>query len=147
MLIQGQHTRLFHRYIRYHYGKRSSTICILCSKYIVTDLINALPGNSYVNTFQHATIDEAVLSMSSAPRNSKNGILCDQLLGYATVLTIELCFLCGPSRGYITRFPETTDPSSRQRGRPKSTNPQLSDSNQDLVVLCFKTDWPADRRS
>jgi hypothetical protein len=29
---------------------------------------------------------------------------------------------------------QTTDPSSRQRGRPKSTNPQLSDNNKDLVV-------------
>jgi hypothetical protein len=27
---------------------------------IVTDLINALPGNSSVNTVQHATIEEAV---------------------------------------------------------------------------------------
>jgi hypothetical protein len=47
---------------------------------------------------------------------------------------------------------QTADPSSRQRGRPKPTNPQLSDNNQDLVVspkwvLCSKTDWPADRRS
>jgi hypothetical protein len=29
---------------------------------------------------------------------------------------------------------QTTDPSSRQRERLTSTNPQLSDSNQDLVV-------------
>jgi hypothetical protein len=47
---------------------------------------------------------------------------------------------------------QTTDPFSRQRGRPKSTNPQLSDNNTDLVVsprrvLYSKTDWPADRRS
>jgi hypothetical protein len=33
---------------------------------IVTDLINALPGNSSVNMVQHATIDDAVFSMSSA---------------------------------------------------------------------------------
>jgi hypothetical protein len=32
---------------------------------IVTDLINALPGNSSVNTAQHATTDETVFSMSS----------------------------------------------------------------------------------
>jgi hypothetical protein len=32
---------------------------------IVTDLINALPGNSSVNTVQHATIDEAVFSVSA----------------------------------------------------------------------------------
>jgi hypothetical protein len=29
----------------------------------VTDLINALPGNSFVNTVQHATIEEAVFSV------------------------------------------------------------------------------------
>jgi hypothetical protein len=31
--------------------------------YIVTDLINALPGNGSVNMAQHATADEAVFSM------------------------------------------------------------------------------------
>jgi hypothetical protein len=31
--------------------------------YIVMDLINALPGNSSVNTVQHATIKEAVFSV------------------------------------------------------------------------------------
>jgi hypothetical protein len=31
--------------------------------YIVTDLSNALPGNSSVNTVQHATIEEAVFSV------------------------------------------------------------------------------------
>jgi hypothetical protein len=31
--------------------------------HIVTDLINALPGNSSVNTVQHATIEEAVFSV------------------------------------------------------------------------------------
>jgi hypothetical protein len=36
-------------------------------KYIVTDLMNALPGNSSVNKVQHATIDEAVFSMSVSP--------------------------------------------------------------------------------
>jgi hypothetical protein len=74
--------------------------------YIVTDVINALPGNSYVDTVKQATIDEAVFSILSAPSNSRNGILCDQLLRYATVLTIEMCFLCGPFHGYITRFRE-----------------------------------------
>jgi hypothetical protein len=29
----------------------------------VTDFINALPGNSYTNTVQHATIEEAVFSV------------------------------------------------------------------------------------
>jgi hypothetical protein len=31
--------------------------------HIVTDLINALPGNSSVNTVQHATIAEAMFSV------------------------------------------------------------------------------------
>jgi hypothetical protein len=31
--------------------------------YIVTDLIHTLPGNSSVNTVQHATIEEAVFSV------------------------------------------------------------------------------------
>jgi hypothetical protein len=44
---------------------------------------------------------------------------------------------------------ETADPSSRQRERPTSTNPQLSDSNKDVVVsprwvLYSKTDWTTD---
>jgi hypothetical protein len=52
--------------------------------------INALPGSSYVNMVQHATIGEAVFSVSSEPSNSRNGVHCDQLLGYTTVLTIEL---------------------------------------------------------
>jgi hypothetical protein len=47
---------------------------------------------------------------------------------------------------------KTTDPSSYQIGRPKSTNPQLSDNNKDLVVrprrvIYSRTDWPADRLS
>jgi hypothetical protein len=29
---------------------------------------------------------------------------------------------------------QTTDPSSRQRGRPTSINPQLSDSNKNVVL-------------
>jgi hypothetical protein len=33
----------------------------------VTDLFNALSGNGSLNTVQHATIDEAVFSISSAP--------------------------------------------------------------------------------
>jgi hypothetical protein len=42
---------------------------------IVTNLIDALPGNSSVNTVQHATVDEAVFSISSAPRPA---LLTDQ---------------------------------------------------------------------
>jgi hypothetical protein len=57
---------------------------------IGTDLINALPGNSSVNTVQHATIDEAVFYVVFSLSNSRNGVLCNQLLGYPTVLKIEL---------------------------------------------------------
>jgi hypothetical protein len=44
-----------------------------------------------------------------------------------------------------------TDPSSRQRESPISTNPQLSESNKNLVVsprwvLYSKTGWQTDRR-
>jgi hypothetical protein len=43
-------------------------------------------------------------------------------------------------------------PFSRQRERPISTNPQLSDTKKNLVVsprwvIDTKTDWPTDRRS
>jgi hypothetical protein len=75
--------------------------------------------------------------MSSAPSNSRNGVLSDQLLGYAMVLTIELCFLrsvprlcneisiitggsdtCGGGVEYVHR-----DPASRRRRRQgKSQN-------------------------
>jgi hypothetical protein len=48
---------------------------LLCRVDVVTDLINALPGNSSVNTVKHATIDEDVFSMLSAPRSS---LLTDQ---------------------------------------------------------------------
>jgi hypothetical protein len=68
---------------------------------ILTAFINALPGNSSVNTVQYTTIEEAVFTMSSAPSNGRNAVLSDQFLGYAKVLTIELCFLCGLSRGYV----------------------------------------------
>jgi hypothetical protein len=43
-------------------SKRISTVNY-SPKYTVTDLINALPGNSSVNTVKHATIKEAVFSV------------------------------------------------------------------------------------
>jgi hypothetical protein len=39
----------------------------------VTDSINTLPVNSSVNTVQHATVDEAVFSMSSVPSSGEQG--------------------------------------------------------------------------
>jgi hypothetical protein len=44
---------------------------------IVTDLINALPGSSFLDTVQHATID-AVFSMTSAPLPAGNGPINSQ---------------------------------------------------------------------
>jgi hypothetical protein len=38
--------------------------------HIVTDLINALPGNSSVNTVRHATIEKAVFSMPAVTSRS-----------------------------------------------------------------------------
>jgi hypothetical protein len=55
---------------------------------IVTDLINALPGNSSVNTVQHATIDEAVFSMSSAPSSGGKTGLCNPFLSIGSVNTL-----------------------------------------------------------
>jgi hypothetical protein len=47
----------------------------------VKDLINALPGNSYVNTVQQASIEEAVFSVSVA--TSCSGVLWSR----------DMCFL------------------------------------------------------
>jgi hypothetical protein len=56
---------------------------------IVTDLLNnALPGNSSVNTAQHATIDEAVFSMSSAPNSGGTTGLFNPFLNNGLVNTL-----------------------------------------------------------
>jgi hypothetical protein len=57
-------------------------------EHIVTDLINALPGNSSANTVQHAMIDEAVFSMSSAPSRGGTMALCNPFLGNGSVNTL-----------------------------------------------------------
>jgi hypothetical protein len=61
--------------------------------YTVTDLIKAFPGNSCVNTVQHATIEEAVFSVdpTDAPIDWR------AITWY--VFTVGAC----PVRGYITR--------------------------------------------
>jgi hypothetical protein len=47
---------------------------------IVTDLINVLPGNSSVNTVQHATIEEALFSVEPTDAPIKwldiNHVIC-----------------------------------------------------------------------
>jgi hypothetical protein len=55
---------------------------------IVTGLINALPGNTSVNTVQHATIDEAVFSMSSSPISGGMTGLCNPFLSNDSVNTV-----------------------------------------------------------
>jgi hypothetical protein len=57
-----------------------STTTISFQFYIVTDMINTLPGNSSVNTIQHATIDEAMFTMLSALSSSGTMGLCNPLL-------------------------------------------------------------------
>jgi hypothetical protein len=44
-----------------NYIKNSTAQCVRI--HVVTDLINALPGNSSVNTVQQTTIEEAVFSI------------------------------------------------------------------------------------
>jgi hypothetical protein len=68
---------------------------------IVTDLINALPGNSSVNTIQHATIDEAVFSMSSAPSSGGKTELCNPLLGNGSVNTFPRIGPCYESGNVV----------------------------------------------
>jgi hypothetical protein len=55
---------------------------------IVTDLINVLPGNSSVNTVQHATIEEAVFRVrSDVTRVGSDHVICGAC----------------PFRGYISK--------------------------------------------
>jgi hypothetical protein len=51
----------------------------------IIDLIDALPGNSSVNMVQHATIDKAVFSMSSAPSSGGTTWLCNPFLSNGSV--------------------------------------------------------------
>jgi hypothetical protein len=55
---------------------------------IVTDLINALPGNSSVNLVRHAIKDEAVFPMSSAPSSGGTTGLCNPFLSKGSVYTL-----------------------------------------------------------
>jgi hypothetical protein len=49
---------------KYDYLRTSESV-LNKGTHIVTDLINTLPDNSSVNTVQHATIEEAVFSVSA----------------------------------------------------------------------------------
>jgi hypothetical protein len=52
-------------------SKESYRLC----KILLTDLINALPGNSSVNMVQHATIDKAVFYVVRTEQRWNNGIM------------------------------------------------------------------------
>jgi hypothetical protein len=56
------------------------------SLHIATDLINALPGNSSVNTVQHTTVEEAVFSVSAGTSHNSRYLSRD-------VFAVCLCSL------------------------------------------------------
>jgi hypothetical protein len=86
---------------------------------IVTDLVNALPGNSSVNTVQHATIEEAVFSMSSAPSSSGTTGLSNPFL----------------SIGSVTHFRVSGDVTYNRDGVFRGTNTPLMSMKQINIVL------------
>jgi hypothetical protein len=57
--------------------------------YTATHLINALPGNSSVNTVQHATIEEAVFSVSAVTTYNSGQRLCDLFSVHPTDATLD----------------------------------------------------------
>jgi hypothetical protein len=77
---------------------------------IVTDLINALPGSSSVDTVQHAIIDQPVSSVSFAPSSGGIAGLCNPLLRNCSVNTfprIGPCYESGyniNNRGVLRGF-------------------------------------------
>jgi hypothetical protein len=78
----------------YIYSGRRRKVSI----YIITDFINALPGNSSVNMAQHATISEFVFSMLSGPSSGGTTWLCNLFLGNVWVeifLRIGPCYESG----------------------------------------------------
>jgi hypothetical protein len=54
-----------------NHNKKAEWKRLFGGMYIVTDLMNALPGNSSVNTVQHATIEEAVFFCRSDRRANR----------------------------------------------------------------------------
>jgi hypothetical protein len=71
-----------------------------------TSAYNGVPGNSSVNTFQHAAIDEAVFSMSSAPSSGVPTGLCNPFLSNGSVNTLP----------HIGRFHESGDVINNREG-------------------------------
>jgi hypothetical protein len=72
----------------------------LHDNHIVTDFINALPGNSSVNTAQHATIDDAVFYVVRTEQRRTTG-LCNPLLGTGSVNTLPRIGPCYESGDVI----------------------------------------------
>jgi hypothetical protein len=85
MICNGFHAD--HCVEMYNIGVRFRIIAST-ENHIVTDMINALLGNNSVNTVQHATIDEAVFSMSSAPSSGGTTGLCNSFLSNGSVNTL-----------------------------------------------------------
>jgi hypothetical protein len=69
--------------------------------HIVIDLINTLPGNSSVNTVQHAVINEAMFSMSSTPSSGGTTGLCNPFLSNSLVNTFPCIRPCKESGDVI----------------------------------------------
>jgi hypothetical protein len=90
-----------------------------------TDLINAVPGNSSVNTVQHATIDEAVVSMSSAPRPV---LVTDQ---WTRNLTRDTVFSVGSVPMNYKSF------QNNREGRPGGLSWGFSSVREAHVTRCF----------
>jgi hypothetical protein len=102
--------------------------------HIVTDLINALPGSSSVNTLHYATI-KILFSMGSAPRP----LLCNGSVNKPQQQ--RDCFLCGPCRGYITIFPRITKAVC---DRILSSEFSVGDSHGNFVDLWSFKVWSVD---
>jgi hypothetical protein len=79
-------------FVRAHLNLASQKILFYGKDYFVvntvTDLINALPGNSSLNTVQHATTNESVFSMSSEPSSGGTTGLCNPFLSNVFLNTL-----------------------------------------------------------
>jgi hypothetical protein len=96
-------------------------------KDIVTDLINAMPGNRSVNTVQHATIVKAVFSVD--PTDAPIDLLDSD---HVYVFTVRPC----PFRGYINKSDRIRSGQLRvtsEYGRSTRTSKQ-GDSHGTFVV-------------
>jgi hypothetical protein len=86
----------------------------------VTELINALPGNSSVNMVQHATIDGAVFCVIRAQQRWKNGVMQPASMKAVTSSTIETVFSVGSVQSAY----------KRSECRRKFSSEQLRDSSK-----------------